>query len=48
MFDMYGDSCEKLLEILAVVVVLSPISSVSGEGFLLCYFEGVVSRGCDP
>jgi len=29
-FDMYGDSCENLLEILAVVMILSPISSVCG------------------
>jgi len=31
MFDMYGDSCENLLEILAVVIILSPISSVCGS-----------------
>ena len=30
MFDMYGDSCENLLEILAVVIVSSPISSMCG------------------
>jgi len=29
-FDMYGDSRENLLEILAVVIVLSLISSVRG------------------
>jgi len=29
-FDMYGHSCEKLLEFLAVVIILSPISSVCG------------------
>jgi len=30
-FDMYGDSRENLLEILAVVVFLSPVSSVCGS-----------------
>jgi len=30
-FDMYGDSRENLLEILAVVIILSPISSVCGK-----------------
>jgi len=29
-FDMYGDSCENLLDILAVVMICSPISSVCG------------------
>ena len=27
-FEMYGDSCENLLDILAVVILSSPISSV--------------------
>ena len=31
-FNMYGASREKLLEILAVEIYLSPISSVSGQG----------------
>jgi len=30
MFDKYGDFREILLEILAVVIILSPISSVRG------------------
>jgi hypothetical protein len=30
---MYGDSCENLLEILAVVMILSPMSSVCGIHF---------------
>jgi len=29
-FDMYGDSCENLLEILAVAIISSPISSSCG------------------
>jgi len=29
-FDMYGDSRDKLLEILAVVIISSPISFVCG------------------
>jgi len=31
MFDMYGDSCENLSEILAVVIISSPISSIYGH-----------------
>ena len=30
MFHMYGDSCENLMEILAVVIIWSPISAVCG------------------
>jgi len=36
--DMYGDSRENVFENLAVVIILSPISSVRGYG------EGSVSR----
>jgi len=31
--DMYGDSCENLLEILAVIMIVSPMSSVCGIHF---------------
>ena len=33
MFDMYGDSRENLLEILAVIISFSPITSVRGISF---------------
>ena len=38
MFDMYGDLRENLLEILAVVIISSPITSVRG------YVEGMVAE----
>ena len=36
MLDMYGDSCEKLLEVLVVVIILSSISSFRGVCLCVC------------
>jgi len=42
-FDMYGDSCENLLQILAIVIVLSPISCASDLSCLGCAYKWHVS-----
>jgi len=39
-FDMYGDCYENLLENLAVVIILNPVSSVCGYAVTICVMCG--------
>jgi len=47
-FDMYGDSCENWFEILAVVMILSPISCACGLLCLGCAYKWHVLLANQP